>query len=213
MSLLELMVASLISSGLVLTMSQSSIQIYQAFEKQQSMSLLQAEGLQALQMMGKAIHEAQPTKNKGATDFRIMAKDSAQMSNTKTTSFQVRKGAASMDGSDAFYTQTNSTDQPYQAFFVQQQGHHQQRDGVLYLQTKNKKGTLQNDALIGHVQSLQIQVGILKNGELQWYEPYEIQERGSKNHAHWQQVKAIKFNLKLQKRQHHLELQKIYALR
>jgi hypothetical protein len=192
-------------------MSQSSIQIYQAFEKQQSMSILQTEGLQALQMMGRAIHEAQITKN--ISGIRLMAKDSAQMSNTKIASFQVRKGVASMDGSDAFYTQTNSTDQPYQAFFVQQQGHHQQRDGVLYLQTKNKKNALQNDALVGHVQSLQIQVGIPHQGQLQWHEPHEIQERASKNHPHWKQVKAIKFNLKLQKRKHQLELQKIYALR
>jgi hypothetical protein len=192
-------------------MSQSSIQIYQALEKQQSMSLLQAEGLQSLQMMGRAVHEAQITKN--TSGFRLMAKDSAQMSNTKIASFQVRKGTASMDGSDAFYTQTNSTDQPYQAFFVQQQGHHQQRDGVLYLQTKNKKNASQNDALVGHVQSLQIQVGIPHQGQLQWHEPHEVQERASKNHPHWKQVKAIKFNLKLQKRKHQLELQKIYALR
>ena len=211
MSLLELMISSLISSSLVLTMSQSSIQIYQALEKQQSMSLLQAEGLQALQMMGRAIHDAQISKT--VSGFRLMAKDSAQMSNTKIASFQVRKGTASMDGSDAFYTQTNSTDQPYQAFFVQQQGHHQQRDGVLYLQTKNKKNALQNDALVGHVQSLQIQVGIPAQGQLQWHEPHEVQERASKNHPHWKQVKAIKFNLKLQKRKHQLELQKIYALR
>jgi hypothetical protein len=211
MSLLELMISSLISSSLILGMSQSGIQIYQAFEKQQSMSLLQAEGLQALQMMGRAIHEAQITKN--TSGFRLMVKDSAQMSNTKTTSFQVRKGASSMDGSDAFYTQTNSVDQPYRAFFVQQQGHHQQRDGVLYMQTKNKKNALQNDALIGHVQSLQIQVGIPHQGQVEWHEPYGLQERESKTHPHWKQVKAIKFNLKLQKRKHQLELQKIYALR
>ena len=211
MSLLELMIYSLISSSLVLTMSQSSIQIYQAFEKQQSMSLLQTEGLQALQMMGRAIHEAQITKN--ISGIRLMAKDSVQMSNTKIASFQVLKGVASMDGSDAFYTQTNSIDQSYQAFFVQQQGHHQQRDGVLYVQTKNKKNALQNDALVGHVHSLQIQVGIPHQGQLQWHEPHEAQERASKNHPHWKQVKAIKFNLKLQKRKHQLELQKIYALR
>ena len=211
MSLLELMISSLISSSLVLTMSQSSIQIYQAFEKQQSMSLLQSEGLQALQMMGRAIHEAQITKN--TSGFRLMAKDSAHMSNTKTGTFQIRKGAASMDSSDAFYTQANSEDQPYRAFFVQQQGHHQQREGVLYLQTKNKKNALQNDALIGHVQSLQIQVGIPHQGQLQWHEPHEVQERASKTHPHWKKVKAIKLNLKLQKRKHQLELQKIYALR
>ena len=211
MSLLELIVSSLICSSLVLTMSQSSIQILQAFEKQQSMSLLQTEGLQALQIMGRAIHEAQLTKS--TSGFRLMAKDSAQMSNTKTATFQIRKGAASMDSSDALYTQTISADLPYRAFFVQQQGHHQQRDGVLYMQTKNKKNALQNDALIGHVQSLQIQVGIPHQNQLQWYEPYELHERASKNHPHWKQVKAIKFNLKLQKRKHQLELQKIYALR
>jgi hypothetical protein len=67
--------------------------------------------------------------------------------------------------------------------------------------------------LVGHVQSLQIQVGIPHQGQLQWHEPHEVRERASKNHPHWKQVKAIKFNLKLQKRKYQLELQKIYALR
>ena len=211
MSLIELMTSCMISSSLVLSMSQSSIQIYQAFEKQQSMSLLQAEGLQALQMMGQAIHGAQPTKS--TQGFRLMAKDSASMSNTQAGVFQIRKGASSLDGSDAFYTRHDSKEKPYQAFFVQQQGYGNQRDGALYLQTKNKKGALQNDALIGHVQSLQIQVGITELGQMKWHEPFMIQERASKKHLHWQEVKAIKIHLKLQKGQHQLDLRKIYALR
>jgi hypothetical protein len=93
------------------------------------------------------------------------------------------------------------------------QGHHQQRDSVLYLQTKNKKSQLQNDALIGHVQSIQIQAGIKENGSVQWYEPYQVSERSSKNNPHWKQVKAVKIHLKLQKGRHSLELEKIYALR
>lgn len=211
MSLLELMTSCLISSSLVLSMSQSCIQIYQAFEKQQNMSLLQAEGLQALQMIGQAIHGAQPTKS--PQGFRLMAKDSASMSNTQIGEFQIRKGASSLDGSDALYTRHDSKEIPYQAFFVQQQGYGNQRDGALYLQTKNKKGVLQNDALIGHVQSLQIQVGITELGQLKWHEPFMIQEKSSKRHLHWQEVKAIKINLKLQKGRHQLDLQKIYALR
>ena len=119
----------------------------------------------------------------------------------------------SMDGSDAFFTTNQQEELNYRAFFVQMQGHHQQRDGVLYLQTKNKKSQLQNDALIGHVQSMQIQAGIKENGSIQWYEPYQISERASKNNPHWKQVKAIKIQLKLQKGRHSLELEKIYALR
>jgi hypothetical protein len=101
----------------------------------------------------------------------------------------------------------------YQAFFVQHQGHYEQRDGVLYIQTKNKKGRLQNDALIAHIQSMQLEVGIKENGSIQWYEPYQISERVSKRNPHWKQVKAVKIHLKLQKGRHSLELQKIYALR
>ncbi len=211
MSLLELMTSCLISSSLVLSMSQSSIQIYQTFEKQQSMSLLQAEGLQALQMIGHAIHGAQI--NKSTQGFRLMAKDSASMSNTQVEEFQTRKGAIRLGGSDAFYTRHDSKEKPYQAFFVQQQGHGNQRDGALYLQTKNKKGVLQNDALIGHVQSLQIQVGITELGQMKWHEPFMIHEKSSKRHLNWQEVKAIKIDLKLQKGRHQLDLRKIYALR
>jgi hypothetical protein len=142
-----------------------------------------------------------------------MVKDTASMSNTQVGQFQVRKGAASMDGSDAFFTTNKQEDMNYQAFFVQQQGHHEQRDGVLYIQTKNKKGHLQNDALIAHVQWMQLQVGIKEGHSIQWHEPYQISERASKRNPHWKQVKAIKIHLKLQKGRHSLELQKIYALR
>jgi hypothetical protein len=118
-----------------------------------------------------------------------------------------------MDGSDAFFTTNKQEDMDYQAFFVQHQGHYEQRDGVLYIQTKNKKGRLQNDALIAHIQSMQLQVGIKENGSIQWYEPYQLTERVSKRNPHWKQVKAVKIHLKLQKGRHSLELQKIYALR
>jgi hypothetical protein len=162
-------------------------------------------------MMGEAIQIA--SNPKGSPIPRLMAKDTASMSNTQAGQFQVRKGAASMDGSDAFFTTNKQEDIDYQAFFVQQQGHYEQRDGVLYIQTKNKKGRLQNDALIAHIQSMQLQVGIKENGSIKWYEPYQISERVSKRNPHWKQVKAVKIHLKLQKGCHSLELQKIYALR
>jgi hypothetical protein len=172
---------------------------------------LQSEALQALQMMGEAIQIASTPK--GSTIPRLMAKDTASMSNTQAGQFQIRKGAASMGGSDAFFTTNKQEDMDYQAFFVQQQGHYEQRDGVLYIQTKNKKGRLQNDALIAHIQLLQLELGIKEGGSIQWYEPYEISERVSKRNPHWKQVKAVKIHLKLQKGRHSLELQKIYALR
>lgn len=214
MNLIELMVASLISSSIVLGIGQSTHHIYQTLEKQQNMTILQTEGLQALQMMGRAIQGAYISKD--VRGFRMMARDSASMNNTKMAEFQVRKGVGSLDGSDAFYTQQISkelSEPSFQAFFVQLQGHHEARDGVLYLQTKNKKGVLQNDALIGHVQSLQVQVGIAQTGSIHWYDPYQLRERASKNHPHWKQARAIKIYLKLQKGHHQLELQKIFALR
>ena len=107
-----------------------------------------------------------------------------------------------MDGSDAFFTTNQQEELNYRAFFVQMQGHHQQRHGVLYLQTKNKKSQLQNDALIGHVQSMQIQAGIKENGSIQWYEPYKKRKKKSKNNPQWKQVKAIKIKIKLQKGRH-----------
>jgi hypothetical protein len=161
--------------------------------------------------MGEAIQIASTPK--GSSIPRLMVKDTASMSNTQAGQFQFRKGAASMDGSDAFFTTNKQEDMDYQAFFVQHQGHHEQRDGVLYLQTKNKKGRLQNDALIAHIQSMQLEIGIKENGSIQWYDPYQLSERVSKRNPHWKQVKAVKIHLKLQKGRHSLELQKIYALR
>jgi hypothetical protein len=194
-----------------MSLTQSGYQVYASLDQQVAKATLQSEALQALQMMGEAIQIA--STQKGSSIPRLMAKDTASMSNTQAGQFQVRKGAASMDGSDAFFTTNKQEDMIYQAFFVQHQGHHEQRDGVLYLQTKNKKGNLQNDALIAHVQWLQLQLGIKENGSLQWYEPYQISERVSKRNPHWKQVKAVKIHLKLQKGHHSLELQKIYALR
>ena len=194
-----------------MSLTQSSHEMYASLDQQSAKAILQNEALQALQMMGESIQIASTPK--GSKIPRLMIKDSASMSNTQVGQFQIRKGSASMDGSDAFFTTNQQEELNYRAFFVQMQGHHQQRDGVLYLQTKNKKSQLQNDAFIGHVQSMQIQAGIKENGSIHWYEPYQISERASKSNPHWKQVKAIKIYLKLQKGRHSLELEKIYALR
>jgi type II secretory pathway component PulJ len=211
MNLLEMLISSLLGSVILMSLTQSGHQIYLSLDQQVAKATLQSEALQALQMMGEAIQIASTPK--GSTIPRLMAKDTASMSNTQAGQFQVRKGTASMDGSDAFFTTNKQEDMNFQAFFVQQQGHYEQRDGVLYIQTKNKKGRLQNDALIAHVQLLQLELGIKEGGSIQWYEPYEISERVSKRNPHWKQVKAVKIHLKLQKGRHSLELQKIYALR
>lgn len=211
MNLLEILISSLLGSVILMSLTQSGYQIYASLDQQVAKATLQSEALQALQMMGEAIQIASTPK--GSSIPRLMAKDTASMSNAQAGQFQVRKGAASMDGSDAFFTTNKQEDMDYQAFFVQQQGHYEQRDGVLYIQTKNKKGRLQNDALIAHIQSMQLQLGIKENGSMEWYEPYQISERVSKRNPHWKQVKAVKIHLKLQKGRHSLELQKIYALR
>jgi len=211
MNLLEILISSLLGSVILMSLTQSGYQIYASLDQQVAKVTLQSEALQALQMMGEAIQIASTPK--GSSIPRLMVKDTASMSNTQAGQFQVRKGASSMDGSDAFFTTNKQEDMDYQAFFVQQQGHHEQRDGALYIQTKNKKGRLQNDALIAHIQSMQLQLGIKENGSMEWYEPYQISERVSKRNPHWKQVKAVKIHLKLQKGRHSLELQKIYALR
>ena len=211
MNLLEILISSLLGSVILMSLTQSGHQIYLSLDQQVAKATLQSEAFQALQMMGEAIQIA--SNPKGSSIPRLMVKDTASMSNTQAGQFQVRKGAASMDGSDAFFTTNKQEDMDYQAFFVQQQGHYEQRDGVLYIQTKNKKSRLQNDALIAHIQSMQLQVGVKENGSIQWYDPYEISERVSKRNPHWKQVKAVKIHLKLQKGRHSLELQKIYALR
>jgi hypothetical protein len=211
MNLLEILISSLLGSVILISLTQSGHQIYTSLDQQLAKATLQSEALQALQMMGEAIQIASTPK--GSSIPRLMVKDTASMSNTQAGQFQVRKGATSMDGSDAIFTTNKQEDMDYQAFFVQQQGHYEQRDGVLYIQTKNKKGRLQNDALIAHIQSMQLRVGIKEDGSIQWYEPYQISERVSKRNPHWKQVKVVKIHLKLQKGRHSLELQKIYALR
>ena len=211
MNLLEILISSLLGGVILIGLTQSGYQIYASVDQQVAKATLQSEALQALQMMGDAIQMASTPK--GSSIPRLMVKDTASMSNSQAGQFQVRKGAASMDGSDAFFTTNKQEDMDYLAFFVQQQGHYEQRDGVLYIQTKNKKGRLQNDALIAHVQWMQLEIGIKEGYSIQWYEPYQISERASKRNPHWKQVKAIKIHLKLQKGRHSLELQKIYALR
>ncbi|MFM6922331.1 MAG: PilW family protein [Polynucleobacter victoriensis] len=136
MNLIELMISSLLGSIILVGITQSGHQIYQSIEGHLVRVTLHNEALQAIQMMGQAIQTA--SLPKGAT-FQVMAKDSSSMSNSQTGQFQVRKGAASLDGSDAFYTNHADESVWYQAFFIQYQGHHEQREGVLYLQTKNKK--------------------------------------------------------------------------
>ena len=135
MNLLEILISSLLGSVILISLTQSGYQIYSSLDQQVAKATLQSEALQALQMMGEAIHMA--SASKGSSIPRLMVKDSSSMSNTQVGQFQVRKGAASMGGSDAFFTTNKQEDMNYQAFFVQQQGHHEQRDEVLYIQTKN----------------------------------------------------------------------------
>jgi type II secretory pathway component PulJ len=210
-NLLELLISTLLGSIILIGITQSGHQIYQSIEGQLTRVTLHNEGMQAIQMMGHAIQMASTPK--GSNGLKVMAKDTSSMSNSHATQFQVRKGVASLNGSDAFYTQHSDETLGYQAFFVQHQGHYEQREGVLYLQTKNKKGHLQNDALIGHVQFMQIQAGIKNDQTIDWYEPYELSERMTKNRPHWKQVRALKIHLKLHKNKHALEIKKIFALR
>ena len=210
MNLIELLISCLLGSIVLMSIAQSGHQIYQSIERNLVRVTLHNEALQAIQVMGQAIQAASPPK--GGT-FILMAKDSSGMSNSHVGQFQVRKGAASVDGSDAFYTNHADESIGYQAFFIQYQGHHELREGVLYLQTKNKKGRLQNDALIGHVQSMQIQAGIKSGQSMEWHEPYELSERVSKSRPHWNQVRALKIHIKLHKNRHSLEIEKIFALR
>jgi type II secretory pathway component PulJ len=211
MNLIELLISSLLGSIILMGITQSGYQLYQSIHGHLTRVTLHNEGLQAIQMMGQAIQTANLTK--GGNTLKVMAKDSSGMSNSQAGQFQVRKGSASLDGSDAFYTHHTDEAHGYQAFFVQNQGHYEQREGVLYLQTKNKKGHLQNDALIGHVQSMQVQAGIKNGRNIEWYEPYELSERVTKNRPNWKQVRALKIRIKLYKNKHGLEIEKIFALR
>ena len=211
MNLIELLISSLLGSIILMGITQSGYQLYQSIHGHLTRVTLHNEGLQAIQMMGQAIQIASLTK--GGNTLKVMAKDTSSMSNSHVAQFQVRKGSASLDGSDAFYTHQADEANGYQAFFVQHQGHYEQREGVLYLQTKNKKGHLQNDALIGHVQSIQIQAGIKNGQNIEWHEPYELSERITKNRPHWKQVRALKIRIKLHKNKHALEIEKIFALR
>ena len=210
MNLIELLISSLLGSIILMGITQSGYQLYQSIHGHLTRVTLHNEGLQAIQMMGQAIQTASLTK--GGNTLKVMAKDTSSMSNSHVGQFQVRKGSTSLDGSDSFYTH-QADENGYQAFFVQHQGHYEQREGVLYLQTKNKKGHLQNDALIGHVQSIQIQAGIKNGQSIEWHEPYELSERVTKNRPHWKQVRALKVRIKLHKNKYALEIEKIFALR
>lgn len=218
MTLIEVLVSSVMASIVLLASAQAYFQVQQASSRQSHLSLLQNEALQAFHMMGEAIWHAQgkgSSKSSKTSLLTIMAKDSAAPSNKKVGEFQVRKGAASVNSSDTFYTQDDLDKRKngsYKAFFIQQQGHYEARDGILYIQTQNEKGHLQNDALIAHVQSMQIQVGVIEHQSLVWLEPYQIYESGRK-FPQWKHARALKIQLNLQKGKTQLELEKIFALR
>ena len=101
MNLIELLISCLLGSIVLMSLTQSGHQIYQSIERHLVRVTLHNEALQAIQVMGQAIQTA--SLPKGGT-FILMAKDSSGMSNSHVGQFQVRKGAASVDGSDAFYT-------------------------------------------------------------------------------------------------------------
>ncbi len=218
MTLIEVLVSSVIASVLLLASTQVCFQVHQATTQQNNLSLLQSEAIQAFHMMGEAIWHAQANTDSSKSSTHLLtiaAKDSAAPSNKKAGEFQVRKGAASVNSSDTFYTQDaldKRKNGSYKAFFVQQQGHYESRDGILYIQTQNEKGHLQNDALIAHVQSMQIQVGVIERQSLVWLEPYQIHESG-RRFPQWKHARALKIQLNLQKGRTQLELERVFALR
>ncbi len=74
---------------ILISLTQSGYQIYSSLDQQVAKATLQSEALQALQMMGDAIHMA--SASKGSTIPRLMVKDTASMSNTQAGQFQVEK--------------------------------------------------------------------------------------------------------------------------
>ena len=219
MTLAEILISFVISSIILLVTTQASFQVYQAMQSQHNVSTIQNEAIQAFHMMGQAIRHAQTQQgtHKNTSLLKLMVKNSSAPSHTKIGAFQIRKGTASMDGSDAFYTYDSydkNANGSFKAFFVQQHGHHKNKDGVLYLQTQNKKGVLQTDAVIAHVQSMQIELGIKNDVSqtLDWLNPHEINDQG-RRYPQWKHVRAIKIYLKLQKGKTPLELERIFALR
>ena len=119
MNLLEILISSLAGSLILMSLTQSGHQIYASLDQQAAKAILQSEALQALQMMGEAIQMASTPK--GSKIPRLMIKDSASMSNAQAGQFQIRKGSASMDSSDAFFTTNKEEEMNYRAFFVQMQ--------------------------------------------------------------------------------------------
>ena len=218
MTLIEVLTSSVMASIVLLASTQACFQVHKAIAKQNNLSTLQSEAIQAFHMMGQAIQHAQiKTNSPKSSLLKVMAKDSSAPSNKKSGEFQVRKGAASVNSSDAFYTYdayNKRESGSYKAFFIQQQGHYQNKDGVLYLQTQNKKGSLQNDAVIAHVQSMQIKVGVpnASNSILEWMEPYQINDSG-RRYPQWKHVRALKIQLVLQRGKTPLELERVFALR
>jgi len=218
MTLIEVLTSSVMASIVLLASTQTCFHVHHAITKQNNLSILQSEGIQAFHMMGQAIQHAQTKTNPPKSSLlKVMAKDSSVPSNKKSGEFQVRKGAASVNSSDAFYTYDahgKREGSSYKAFFIQQQGHYQNKDGVLYLQTQNKKGALQNDAVMAHVQSMQIKVGVPNASKsiLEWLEPYQINDSG-RRHPQWKHVRALKIQLTLQRGKTPLELERVFALR
>jgi type II secretory pathway component PulJ len=212
MTLTELLVASAISIAILAISNQSIVHLKQILQRQQAYVFLHAEAWQAIHALEQAIRGAHnPKKELGLSALKI--NHSCQLEAHKAGNIVIRKGAPSMNGSDCIYTYNDraAVNKKYQGFFIQAPTAHSEKQGSLQRQTLNRLHKLNNQALIGHMQEMQLKAGVIKNEtELVWLDPHEINEHSDRKS---QDVAALKIQLWLKKDRHTLYVEKIIARR
>ena len=215
MTLAELLVTFSIGITLLSVSARSIIHLKEMLQRQQALVFLHSEAWQAIHAMEQAIRSAHNPKKE--LDLLALKIDhSCQLESGKTGQFALRKGKSSMNGSDCFYTYNDRvpTHKKYQGFFLQAPTSPSSKQGFLHRQSHTRVNKLHNQALIGHIQEIQIKAGIIhRQAHLKWLDPHELNEQSAKPRSTRHDIAALKIQMWLQKEHHTLFVEKIIARR
>ena len=214
MSLLELSISSSIGVILcALTISQTH-QLINTITHYRERSQLLVNILESLHLMNDTVSQAKaPDPRSGA----YRAANSSAIHLKQKGQFVIRKGVASIHGSDAFYVYTSTAKDKSSnsgglvGFFVQQQGYGRAREHLLYMVRESQKNKLYHHAVASGVHGIQIQLGVWQDAQLIWLEPHEIHEKAGPGHWGWSDVIALQTRIEWRRGRAQIDTHTIWA--
>ncbi len=194
MTLIEISMASGIGVLLCALSVHQTTQVIDSVSRYRERAELMVHVLEGLHLMNDTVSSAKRRDQQSGL-YRVA--NSSAIDLKQKGQFVIRKGVASIHGSDAFYVYTSTAKDKSSnsgglvGFFVQQQGYGRARENLLYMVRESQKNKLYHHAIASGVHGIQIQLGVWQDAQLIWLEPHEIHEKADPGHWGWSDVIAL----------------------